>query len=800
MSLKDPATIARAWIVVPAVVAAMSAALGLGLSRLAGMKLGALTLPAGFLAGIAIMSFCLNVGLGASATVALCVAMCVAGLLGQPLPRRWPRPRPWMLWAAGCGLGAFAIGMAPVVGSGRSAIAGYVLNNDSSVHITAIELIRDHGAKAVNVEHSSYDYVGRLFSGGYPLGSYTWPLAGSELGGVEPFHTWSPILAVTLGMAALIVFHLIRRAGAAAPFAAGAGVAVACGYLPYSYLAQGSAKELELVVGVYGAIALLFSATHASLTWRSVVPAAVAAVGALDIYGVAALAWVGSAGLAAALIILVQSPRDVRMRTASAFVMGGVLIAALALPSILSSLDFVSTNRAFIEDPNQVGNLLGPVPWSEAFNVWLAPDYRYPDPDAKTLTNIAILAVAALGVAGIVAAIRHRSYAVPVSLFAGVVGAVYVSSRYSIYFDAKSYLMLAPALGIAAATGLVWLFRGPLRWRVAAVAIGALLGVGVLASDALVYGSAWLTPKERFEELTNVAHRFAGKGPILVNDREDYAKYFLRRVTPWDSWGPWSPYRGLRFGLPPAPPRNPDFDDYMTTFIGRFPLLLERKRPGGSLPPASFRPVYETDHYRVWQRFGPSSRRHVALGIGKLNGTAPLRCDAPSVRRVFHAARAQHRPVTVSRARNKVLLSPPETWQWFSMTGPGPSKHFLKARGGFALPTPPLPRGRYSVFLQGAYGSGVRLIAYARKVGEALGDVGIYDGWQPLGRLTIRSRQPSFVVFGLSRPWWQSGSHFENTNGPLAFVPVHRKSPLRRVPPGELRALCGKRLDWIELR
>jgi hypothetical protein len=798
--VKDPGTIVVAWIVVPAIVAIASASLGLGIGRLAGTRLGALTLPAGFLTGIAIMSFGLEVGFSAAAAVVACLALALAGPLVRPSRPFRLQLRPWMLWAAGSGFAAFAIGMAPIAGSGRSAIAGYVLNNDSSVHITAIELIRDHGAKAVNVDGSSYLYVGRLFSGGYPLGSYTWPLLGSELSGVDPFHTWGPLLAVTVAMAALVVFDLVRRLGAAVPFAAAAATVVACGYLPYSYLAQGSAKELLLVVGVYGAIALLFEATRTGLTWRSVIPAAIAAAGVLDVYGVAALAWLGSAGVAAVVLVLLREPRHIRLRTTVGFVAGGILAAVLALPSVVSSLDFVSTNRAFIEDPNQVGNLLGPVPWSEAFNVWLAPDYRYPDPDAKTLTNIAILAVAALAVVGVMAAIRRRSYAVPVSVFAGIVGAVYVSSRYSIYFDAKSYMVLAPALGIAAAAGLLWLFQGSLRRRIAATAIGVLLGVGVLASDALVYGSAWVTPRDRFDELTTIGDRFAGQGPILVNDREDYAKYFLRRAAPWDSWGPWSPNRGLRFGLPPAPPRNPDFDDYFSNFIQRFPLLLERKRPGGSLPPSNFRVAYDTPHYRVWRREGEPVRLHAALGIGKLGGTGSLRCDSPSVRHVFDAARTEHRAVVVSYGRNSPRLSPPETWQWFSRTGPGPSRHFLEARGGFALPTPALPVGRYSVFLEGAYGPGVRLVAYGRKVGEALGDVGIYDSWQPLGDVTVGRRQPSFVVFGLSRPWWQSASHFENTNGPLAFVPIRRRTQLRLVPPRQTRTLCEKKLDWIELR
>ena len=71
----------------------------------------------------------------------------------------------------------------------------------------------------------------------------------------------------------------------------------------------------------------------------------------------------------------------------------------------------------------------------------------------------------------------------------------------------------------------------------------------------------------------------------------------------------------------------PDFDDYRLDFYDRFPLLLERKRPGGSRPPGNYEPVEETAHYRVWRRTGPTPRAHLPLGGGEdVAGTARLDC------------------------------------------------------------------------------------------------------------------------------------------------------------------------------
>ena len=211
---------------------------------------------------------------------------------------------------------------------------------------------------------------------------------------------------------------------------------------------------------------------------------------------------------------------------------------------------------------------------------------------------------AALAVAGVVYCLRRRLFGVPLAVAAGLSGAAIVSSRYAIYFDAKAYMALAPAMGVATAAGVVWLYRSSIRNQGLAVATGVLLVLAVLRSDFFVYQGAFVTPKDRFEELAQIDERFEGQGPMLVNEREDYAKYLLRHSRPFESWGPWTPDRGIieteTYNPRLDPTHTPDFDDYMPDFVARFPLLLERKRPGGSAPPAGLRRhVRDTELSRV---------------------------------------------------------------------------------------------------------------------------------------------------------------------------------------------------------
>jgi hypothetical protein len=319
VDLKSPSTLAFAWLVVPLLVVVAAAGLGSGLSRITDVIFGVLTVPAGFAAGVVLMTFALEIGFSGTVTVVLTATLALAGLLSALIPARrtlraW-RPLTEQLWSSGCGLAAFAIAMAPLAGSGRSGILGYVFNNDSSVHISAVELLRDHGAQSSPVDSSLFSSVDGLFSSGYPLGSHVWPLFGSVVGNIDAFHIWIPLIAVMAGMTALVVFAVVRWLGAPPQFAAIAGTVVASGYLPYSYLTQGSAKEIGAAFALYATIALLVLGLSYGPTLRALVPAAIGAAATLDVFGAGALAWLGPGAVAAALVALwVTGVRTVEIR------------------------------------------------------------------------------------------------------------------------------------------------------------------------------------------------------------------------------------------------------------------------------------------------------------------------------------------------------------------------------------------------------------------------------------------------------------------------------------------------------
>ena len=804
MDLQNPSTLLAAWILVPAVIVLAAGGLGGLVARVTDVPFGALTLPVGFLSGIVLMTGLLELGAsGTFAVVTTAVLAATGAVVGLWPTRRRLLSRDFAAPAAGAAA-AYFLALLPLAGSGRLGVLGYILNNDSFVHSTLVDLMRENGAQAPSDAFtSSYDSVGSLFESGYPLGSHVWPLFGTLSTGVEPFHLWSPAIAVGAAMLALVAYACLRRLAMSKFTAAAAAALVPCGYLFYSFMVQGSAKEPVTAVAVYGSIAIAAHVVLDNPSWRALPAVAIGPGAALLTFGAGAASWIAPA-LVGFVIIAVWRFRQARPPR-------GILVAAgvacvglvvLAVPLVREALDYVRTAEETLRDPVQIGNLLGAVPWEEAFNLWFAYDYRIQPPVWEGLSSAGPWVGGAFAVLGLVYSLAKRDLVLPFMVLAGVVAAIVISDRYTIYLDAKSYAILAPALGIAAAAGVAALLAGSRVVHALGVVAGIVLAIGVLGGVAFVYRGVWVSPNDRFEELAAIADRFEGQGPILVNEREEWDSYLLRELDPVESWGFWFPERGLHIGEPHPHvlPHTPDFDDYRAEHVRQFPLLLERKRPGGSRPPSNYRIVHETATYRIWQESGPPPEHHLALGRPTLDNAGRLKCRKAKVRDFFRTARRADGEVVASvpRARTQVVADPSDWVAWAARVElPPPGQ--INRRDGVAASRARLERGTYSAWIQGSFGPGVRLFVDGQAYGEVFGDLALPSAWHSLGDVRSNGDPLDVRVLPLDKPWWQSGSQRSDLTGSVVFEPAGAEPALRRFEPRELQSLCGERLDWLEL-
>jgi hypothetical protein len=811
MDLRSPSTLLAAWVLAPLLTVIAAGGLGLGAQALARYRLGLMTLPLGYAAGIVLIVVLLEVGLGGAVTVAITAAVAIAGyavhwttVKAMPASSRLAAVKQWLPAAAGAA-GGFLLAMAPLIGSGRAGVLGYILNDDPVGHSGLIELLQADGLQRDGYEpESSWSEVGEIVELGYPLGSHAWPFFSGAVSSLDSFYVWTPSVAVAAAMLSLVAFAVLRRLSAPAWPAALAAALVPAGYLFFSFIAQGSAKEVVTAVAVYGAIVIAADMFDRGLSARHAPLLAIAPAAAFLTFGAGAGVWLAAPTLVFLAIAVRRAPRvrtSPRVAVAALLVLG--LAAAAMVPAVSEALSYVREAEEALTDPSRPGNLLGAVPWQEVFNIWFAYDYRINPATYEGLSAIGVVLGAAFAAAGVGFAAYKRDLALPLMVVSGAIAAVVISIRYTIYLEAKGYALLAPTLAIAAAAAVFWLLARPGAGRVVGAVGAVLLVEGVLAGAALVYAGSWVTPKERFSEIGEIADRFEGQGPILVVEREEWGTYMLRDLQPFDSWGYYPPDRVLRVRGRWAPPlpHTPDFDDYFPEFANLFPLLFERKSPGGSRPPLNFQVAYETPHYRVWQRQGDKPAFQVPLGTDSADHTRRVDCRRPEVRARVRALRRFGEPLVVAipRSRRHVIIRA-DDWRGHEVGETFAPRGFLSRRGGQAAVTASLAPGHYDAWIQGSFATGVRLFVDGTGYGEVFGDLGLPSGWHPLGRVAVRDRKAEVALVSLDKPWWQSGSKRPDLTGRLVFTRSDRPSRMFTVEPERARTLCGRRLDWIAAR
>ena len=103
----------------------------------------------------------------------------------------------------------------------------------------------------------------------------------------------------------------------------------------------------------------------------------------------------------------------------------------------------------------------------------------------------------------------------------------YVAHRYGPWIQFKSDCITSPIALLLAFAGVGALMKVSRRVLVGVVP-ALVIAAGVLAGNALLYHDTTLAPYARLHDLEYIGNRFAGQGPTLTPDFEEYAEYYLR--------------------------------------------------------------------------------------------------------------------------------------------------------------------------------------------------------------------------------------------------------------------------------
>ncbi len=789
-------------LVYPCVLAILCVGAGLLTDRASGGWLPGMLLPAVGAAGlIAVSQLSTYVSALAPATPYVLAIVAVAGcVLGRRRLRaaalQWRRCR----WQLGVLVLAYLVALAPVLLAGRPTFSSFGILDDSAFHMLGTDYLMRHGQDYSHLDlRSSYgQYIHAYYATGYPSGADTLFGGSAFILGAPLIWMMQPFNAFMLAIAAGPAWVLARRIGLAGGWAALATLTATVPALVYGYELVASVKEIVALgmILTLGALVVL----HPRWLRRGpagIVPFALVLAGGVAALGVGFGAW----ALAAVAVLGVVAVRDVaaggqRMgQLLGLIAAGGAVLLGGALSSWVHLSQSVHVAQGIASTSNP-GNLQAGLRTVQVAGTWLVGGYGQVPSGVLGAVSYAIVAVTlAAAVLGALRILYMGEYAlagwIALTVAVGVGLGVYATT----WVDAKTIVLTSPVVVLLAWGGFAALRASAERpgARVAALALAVALAGGIGVSDAMQYHSSNLAPTARYDELASLNARFAGRGPALYADFDEYALYELRDLD----------VSGLDFMYPPAGLQlmsghgyPVDLDRVPPAALLAYPLIVTRRDPTASDPPSAYRLVWQGTYYQVWAR---RDRAPAAIAHLGLAGARTVQCAA--VRRLARIAQAH--------GAQLVAAVPPEVVSVAVAAGEHPEWRYthpgLVMQGAGRLQTTfVVPHaGVWEMWLKGQLMPTVDISVDGRSIGsvgaQLDGNPHNPDALTPLRvglaagrhRLTI-ARGDSVLAPG-EGGWAILHEVFLTPAGnPDADT-------LRVTPPARWRALCGERFDWIEV-
>jgi hypothetical protein len=800
-------------------VAILSFGIGLGIERLAGARLpNALLIPLGFCGVIALLLPGYTLGAGNGLALPLVIAAALSGLA---VARGGLRSRVNPGWPGLAGLAGYALVLAPEALTGHWTWSGYNFVNDTAVHMLLADHLKGWGASLGPPPLSGAAVTVRTFlSTDYPLGSHA-PLAAlSGLFGTRVAILYQGYLAALFAVASMALAVLSGR-GWGPGWAAMAGVVAAGANLTYQYLLQGSIKEAALLAALCAGAAVAHHAIQRERPLAAAVLVSVPLAAALDVYNVVALPYVAVLAAAAGVLALVmaglrgapgrwRAALRPRRRWWPPLATAAGLTAILGLPALSTLTTFYQATKSAVGtgagSATTLGQLARPLPLSQVSGVWLDGDYRDPIVPhlASILTIAATAAILVLLIPGVLRLLADREPG-PLILLASVgLTLALVGPQVSPYANGKLLAIASPAVVLVAAHGTrlpwrPWAGLAGRPWAGVGVLLAAALGAAVMVSDGLAYHDAKVAPPGRMKAIEAVGHHFEGRGLLLFNEFEEFAKYFGRPARINAPFEPLTPRLAILRTPSDLYGHYYDLDLEQLSYVESFPVVVVRRSPARSRPPANYRLAYRNSFYEAWQRTAhPVVLAHLPEQSID-SAVAPAAC--PDLRDLAARASPGSRllaarpPAVVSL---DVVGDPQRSPGWIpkgprsfapdavQATTPGYAQGTLRLAAG----------GIYDVWVRGDFPRPLGVSLDGRRVGAVAG-VNTPGQWlSPGARALLPGPHQVRVVRGAGG--LAPGTGADELIGPVALA---QRGPerLESVAPSQWRSLCGRVVDWVEL-
>jgi hypothetical protein len=778
-------------LIYPAVLALVCVGAGLLVDRCGGGSLPLALLPALGVAGlIAVSQLTTDFSASAPATPYVIVAVAVVGfIVGVPRLRSlagWAPDRGWQLALP---LGVYLLALAPVLFAGRPTFSSYGLLPDSAVHMIGADFLIHHGRDYAQLDlgNSYGEYIKQYFATSYPSGADTLFGGTAALIGRPLIWAFQPFNAFVISTAAGPAWLLAREIGLRGWSAALAALCATLPALVYGYELVASVKEVAALPMILTMGVLVVRRPYLEGSIFRAVPFAVVAAAGVSALGAAFGAWalVAVAVPAARLVWSAVKGRLEPMRLLGLLGLGGAVSLVCAWPtwSQVSGSLAVAENIAGTANP---GNLASPLRIEQIAGAWLSRDYTgMPQGGDLVFTSLFVGITIAAAVLGAIHLLRTRAY--PVAGWFGLMIATWLAlTAYgATWTDAKILMLTSPVVVLLAWGGVAAILTSRPRFAVtvAAPLLAAVLAVGVLLSDAVQYHDSALAPTARYDELASVNSQFAGRGPTLFTDFDEWSLYELRGM---DVGGPDFVYRPLALAaIVKYHGQTVNLDKIPPSALAAYPLIVTRRDPTASRPPSAYGLLWEGNYYDVWGRLPAAP---VALAHFGRTGRVPVTCT--QIGRVARLAGATGAGLVVARPVSRVDVA------MLSAEG-------LRQPGGSLASTFQTPSaGTWDLWLKGELMSPVRVSVDGRLAatiaGEVSGNALNANSAAPL-RLKLRAgvHTIGFARTGPSLAPGAGGTAYLSAAF-LTRTGAGARERLVNVPPADWRSLCARRPQWVE--
>jgi hypothetical protein len=819
-----------AWVVFPALMLLLCGGAGLLVRRVTGPASipAVLILPVGLALLVVVCGFFCYAAATAPLAGPALVVVGVTGLvlgraeLARLLARRARGLSPWAIVA---GFGAWAMVAAPIVLSGKPGFTGYGHIVDISYELDLAAHFAHSGRHVPAGGSSAFQVVMKKYlASGYPGGGQ-WTLGAlSNVTPVDLSWLYQPFLAFVSAMSALSIYSLLGPLVRNRALRALGGLVAALPNVLYAYVLAGGIKELSTACFLLLVAALFVPVMTRLRPGRAMLAVPISLAATIASFSLTTLPWLGVLCAGTCVTVLVLHRRRVAAALACAQMAAiGVVLSLPTFAVAFKLLPYVTGTG-----PVDIGNLSQPVPDISAAGVWITGDVRFPQYAHRGPSEVLAIVVLVLAAFGLVFAVRRRAWSLAWLGVAGAVGLYYVTHRYGPWIQFKAFCISSPmalTLAFAGAGGLIealarrrptgrrvgggrWtslLRLSPLGRLVALLAVLAVAG-GVLAGNALLYHDTPLAPYARLHDLQKIGERFAGQGPTITPDFDEYAEYYLRDDNQ-DSVvnGPGLALRpGVNREAEPGGIFHYDLDEFPLSFVEGFRTLVMRRNPLASRPPSNYKLVYVSSYYEVWQR---DASAHTVLAQVDF-------AEAPIVGQPKACAEAKAAARKAGPGARLAYTQPPSGYVQVDGSNMTVSRYFLASGGtilangpGTAVREQPIPAsGTYKFFISGSFGRPVDVYVDGRHVGTAAYQVSYPDQWVLVATKGLSKGVHKIELrrggFSLHPGSGKSVDGFNRTIGPLVIIPAAAVTPpVHYESLDALPRLCRstRALRWLEI-